>query len=426
MKIMVVAYKFGSEEEIGRHLGTYHYFIEMTRRLKQNGHEVMVVAPWLSFWKKGSMGVDGVKIFRYYPPLWNSGKWFFLSRPLRLWYMIATKWVVLHLDGRESWDAILVWQARETGYAVSQIASKLHAPFLFRQITAWRWHVERPLPDVLGRKKWYRIISSLGADRLLEPALQWILDRKKQQKFAREIYRSAKKILFVSRAAAEAEALEHHFRSKIIVWPVAIEADLFAPRGDRALWRTRLNVRGEKTLLFIGRINFAEKGVGHLLDAMPEVIREVSEVNLLIIGGGGESERMNAQIKKLNIEANVQLVGRQPFEKLADYLQTTDVLIVPSTWVEHFGQVTIEAMAAGVPVITTNLGGSPEINLHNQTGLVISPADSRALAEAAIRLLTDEEMRVRMGQAARKRVLENYTFEVLIRQLEEIMEGLPK
>jgi len=204
MKIMVVAYKFGSEEEIGRHLGTYHYFIEMTRRLKQNGHEVMVVAPWLSFWKKGSMGVDGVKIFRYYPPLWNSGKWFFLSRPLRLWYMIATKWVVLHLDGRESWDAILVWQARETGYAVSQIASKLHAPFLFRQITAWRWHVERPLPDVLGRKKWYRIISSLGADRLLEPALQWILDRKKQQKFAREIYRSAKKILFVSRAAAEA------------------------------------------------------------------------------------------------------------------------------------------------------------------------------------------------------------------------------
>jgi len=227
-------------------------------------------------------------------------------------------------------------------------------------------------------------------------------------------------------AAAEAEALEHHFRSKIIVWPVAIEADLFAPRGDRALWRTRLNVRGEKTLLFIGRINFAEKGVGHLLDAMPEVIREVSEVNLLIIGGGGESERMNAQIKKLNIEANVQLVGRQPFEKLADYLQTTDVLIVPSTWVEHFGQVTIEAMAAGVPVITTNLGGSPEINLHNQTGLVISPADSRALAEAAIRLLTDEEMRVRMGQAARKRVLENYTFEVLIRQLEEIMEGLPK
>jgi len=423
MKILVVAYKFGSEEEIGRHLGTYHYFIEMTRRLKRNGHDVVVVAPWLTFWKRGSGAVDGVKIFRYYPPLWNSAKWFFLSRPLRRWYLVATKRAVLRLDGREKWDAILVWQARETGYAVSQISSRLRAPFIFRQITAWRWHVGRGPEEVFGRRQWYRVVAAFGLARVFEPALQWGLDRKNQKKFANRIYKAAAKILFVSRAAAEAEALEENFRSKITVWPVAIEADLFAPRGDREYWRKSLNVRGEKTLLFIGRINFAEKGIGYLLEAMPEIIKAVDGVNLVVIGGGGESERMNTLVKKLNIEGNVQLVGRQPFEKLADYLQTADALVVPSTWVEHFGQVTIEAMAVGVPVITTNIGGSPEINLHNQTGLVVPAADSVALARAAIQLLSDETGRFQMGTAARKRVLENYTYEVLTKQLEEIIKG---
>src|SRR3990167_10313011 len=79
---------------------------------------------------------------------------------------------VFRLDGREKWDAILVWQARETGYAVSQISSRLRAPFIFRQITAWRWHVGRGPEEVFGRRQWYRVVAAFGLARVFEPALR--------------------------------------------------------------------------------------------------------------------------------------------------------------------------------------------------------------------------------------------------------------
>ncbi len=404
MKLLVVAYKFGTEEELGRHLGTYHYFIEMMRRLAASGHEVLVAAPWLSFFKKGSIDVGGVKVCRYYPPLWNSRKLFFLSRPLRLWYFWATRKTVLKLDRAVKYDAILVWQARETGFAVAKICDRLRAPFMFRQITAWQWHLSRPAAKI--------------------PFLEWVLDRKNQRRFAKTIYEKAAKILFVSRAAAEAERPLGVVAKKVAVWSVGIEADLFAPRDDKLLWKKQLGIRGEQVLLFIGRINFAEKGIGYLLQAMPDIIAKFPDVNLVIIGGGGESERMKALIEKLGIREHVQLVGLKPFEKLPEYLNAVDALIVPSTWVEHFGQVTIEAMAAGLPVITTSLGGGPEINLHNQTGLVVPPADAKTLAQAAVKLLSDEALRHRLGQAGRQRVLQNYTYEVLIDELADIIQSV--
>ncbi len=404
MKLLVVAYKFGTEEELGRHLGTYHYFVEMMRRLAASGHEVLVAAPWLSFFKKGSTQVGGVKVCRYYPPLWNSRKLFFLARPLRFLYFWATKKIVLKLDKTVKYDAILVWQARETGFAVAKICDKLHAPFMFRQITAWQWHLSRPIAKI--------------------PFWEWILDRKNQRRFAKTIYEQAAKILFVSRAAAEAEQPLGVVAEKVIVWSVGIETDLFAPRGNKLSWKKQLGIRGEQILLFIGRINFAEKGIGYLLQAMPDIIAKFPNANLVIIGGGGESDRMTKLIESLKISRNVQLAGRQPFERLPDYLNAADVLLVPSTWIEHFGQVTIEAMAAAIPVITTNLGGSPEINLDNETGLVVQAADARALAEAGIRLLSDEGLRMRYGRQARQRVLENYTYKVLIDKFLEIVKGL--
>ena len=66
MKILVVAYKFGTEQDIGKHLGTYHYFIQLLRLLVKQGHQIHVIAPWLSFTHKGSQEFDGIQIHRYY------------------------------------------------------------------------------------------------------------------------------------------------------------------------------------------------------------------------------------------------------------------------------------------------------------------------------------------------------------------------
>lgn len=383
MKICVVAYKFGTEKEIGEHLGTYHYFIEKMRRLVRQGHEVYVVAPWLSFFKKGSTDVDGVKVLRYYPPFQNRPKLSVINYWLRFWYIKATQRQVLKLDRQVRLDIIYVWQARETGFAVAQIAHKLRAPFVFRQITAWQWHFERGMPD-----------------------------RKAQEKFARAIYEKAKKIVFVSRAASEEGRRAGLPDEKIAVIGVGIETDLFQPR----------DVEKKYDLLFIGRINFAEKGVGYLLEAMPEILKAVPGAKLAIIGGGGETPRLLELVKKLGIGNHVELLGKQPFSKLPEYLNSSKILAVPSAWIEHFGQVTIEGMASGIPVVGTSIGGTPEINLDGQTGIIVPPKDSHALAVAIVKLLTDDALRERMGRAARERVEQNYTYEVLVSKFLELVK----
>ncbi|TSA45581.1 glycosyltransferase family 1 protein [bacterium] len=393
MKICVIAYKFGTEKEIGEHLGTYHYFIEKMRRLARQGHEVLVVAPWISFWRKGSEEVDGVKIARYWPPLFNHPKLLFLNSFFRYLYIRATQRKVLQANERKKFDIYYVWQARETGFAISQIKDKLKAPFFFRQITAWEWHFERG-----------------------------ILDGKKQQFFARQIYEKADKVVFVSKAASR-EALDAGLQaSKVEVIGVGIETDIFAPQGRQEDWRQALGISGGKVMLFIGRINFAEKGIGFLLEAMPEIITAVPGVNLAIIGGGGESERMNRLIDKLGIREHVQVLGKKPFSDLPKYLNASDVMVVPSSWIEHFGQVTVEAMSCGVPVVTTDTGGSPEINIDRQTGFVVPAKDSPSLATAAVKILTDSVLRDRLGKAARVRVEENFTYEVLINKFLQIIK----
>jgi len=386
VKILFVAYKFGTEKEIGEHLGTYHYFIETLRRMVALGHEVSVAAPWLSFRRRGSEDVDGVKVLRYYPPLFNRPKSLLVNWILRSWYIMATSRRILDLDRKQQWDAICVWQARETGFAVAKIASKLRAPFIFRQITAWQWHFERMKRD-----------------------------RKFQEKFAKAIYASAKQIIFVSRAAADAERALGLPEEKIRIMAVAIETDLFKP-GNQS--------KNGNTILFVGRINFAEKGIGYLLDAMPEVLRRLPAAKLVIVGGGGESQRLLAQIKTLGIENSVRVVGEKPFNELPQYLNASDVMVVPSIWLEAFGQVTIIAMACGVPVVTSDIGGSVEINLDGQTGFVVPRADSHALAEAILKILRDPQLAKTLGQNARKRVEEHYSYEVLVNKFLKLIGEL--
>lgn len=421
MRILVVAYKFGTEEEIGAHLGTYHYFIEKMRRLVQLGNEVVVVCPWLSFFHKGSGRVDDVKLVRFWPPMLNIIWLWPLSRLVQGVYIKRTQSVVLGLLKKQSFNVVYVWQARETGYAIARIKDKLGVPFAFRQITAWQWHFARPVSEIFGNRPWYIFLRKLKLSRIIDRLLEQILERKRQMEFAREIYDKADRVVFVSQAASK-EAMDFGLSSsKARIIGVGIETEMFAPENKKNERRKKLGVKGGKVILFIGRINFAEKGIGYLLEAMPDIVKAVPQASLVVIGGGGESERMNRLIGELNIRECVQLVGQKPFADLPGYLNAADVMVVPSVWVEHFGQVTIEAMSCGVPVVTSDVGGGPEINLQGQTGFVVPAKNSSAIADAVVKILTDQNLQDRLGKAARTRVEENYTYEVLINKFLEIV-----
>ncbi|RJR31930.1 glycosyltransferase family 1 protein [Candidatus Parcubacteria bacterium] len=417
MKFCVVAYKFGTEKEIGEHLGTYHYFIEILRRLVKAGDEVTVIAPYLTLTTKGNTGFDGIKIIRYWPPLVNKIWLFPLNRIIRYLYIKQTQRVVL---AQKDTDAIIVWQARETGYALCKIKEKLKPPVLFRQITTWKWHFQRSDDEIFSGKAIYNIIKALG----LKNFFGIFTDRKNQQRFAKEIYAKADKVIFVSNTAA-GEGIEmglDKIKSEII--PVAIETEIFRPLNKKQELKNQLKIKAGKVLLFIGRINFAEKGIGVLLQAMPKVIAKIPDAKLVIIGAGGEEQKMKRIISDLNLAEYVLLAGKQPFTRLPEYLNASDVLIVPSLWMETFGQVTIEGMACGIPVITSDAGASPEINVDGKTGFVTPANNHEKLSESVIRILEDEVLQKNLGQQARERVIQNYSYDAVYKKLINIINNV--
>ena len=112
-----------------------------------------------------------------------------------------------------------------------------------------------------------------------------------------------------------------------------------------------------------------------------------------------------------SLSDRVQLVGEVSDEDLVAWLHACVALVLPSTTrQESFGIVQLEAMLCGRPVVSTDLPtGVPWVNVHNQTGLVVPVGDAAALHQALHRLITDDELRLTLGDAARERVLQTFT-----------------
>src|SRR5512145_450963 len=104
MNLCVVAYKFGTEKEVGEHLGFYHFFIEEMRRLVKKGNEVTVVCPYLSFARRGSAEVDGVRVERFWPPLLGVSWAWPLNRIIRYIYFKQTQKTVLRVLAQKKYD----------------------------------------------------------------------------------------------------------------------------------------------------------------------------------------------------------------------------------------------------------------------------------------------------------------------------------
>jgi rhamnosyl/mannosyltransferase len=127
---------------------------------------------------------------------------------------------------------------------------------------------------------------------------------------------------------------------------------------------------------------------------------------------------------ELNLRSRVTFVTGVTRDDLIAYYHAADVFVLPSTEItEAFGVVQVEAMAAGVPVVSTNLPtGVPWVNQDGLTGLVTPPGEAGALAEAIRRLLADPALRRRMGEAGRARAWEQFSRNRMVRQFKALIE----
>ena len=216
----------------------------------------------------------------------------------------------------------------------------------------------------------------------------------------------------VSSPALGASAPElQDFQAKCKVIPFGIEAR--SPDALGAIVQRAGEIRrdaGQSIVLFVGRL-VAYKGVGVLLEALKGL-----NAVALIVGEGPLRARLEEQARELDVSAHVRFLGSVDDDELAALYRACHVFVLPSvTRQEAFGVVQLEAMAAGRPVVSTDLGtGVGWVNRDGETGYVVPPRDPRALREALARLLADANLQKSMGDAAAKRIRAEFTLERMI------------
>ena len=189
--------------------------------------------------------------------------------------------------------------------------------------------------------------------------------------------------------------------SRIAVIPCGVDTNLFLP-GDQAAARAALGLDDQPRLLYVGRLA-PIKGLETLLDAMARLRAAGTRVHLSIVGGdadeplNGHEGALRARLARLDLGGTVTFVGAQPQERLRAWYVAADATVLPSHY-ESFGMVALEAMACGIPVVASRVGGLQTTVRDGVTGLLVRESDPAALAGALDRLLGDPDLRFRLGR----------------------------
>jgi len=159
----------------------------------------------------------------------------------------------------------------------------------------------------------------------------------------------------------------------------------------------------------VGRLR-KEKGQDVLIGAMPTVILSFPNACLLIVGDGPDREQLQKMADDLGLQNHILWTGQKEPESVMSYLAIMDVAVVPSRF-EGFGLTAAEAMAAGLPVVATDVDGLSEVVEDEKTGYLVPPVDSALLAQRIIDLLLDPVKARRMGQAGKESVRQHFSME---------------
>ena len=162
-----------------------------------------------------------------------------------------------------------------------------------------------------------------------------------------------------------------------------------------------------------------KNGVGDLIDAMAIVREKIPDAKLKIIGDGPLRENLTVKMKKLNLEDNMDFLGEISYELLPEYLSIADIFVRPSLS-EGLGTAFFEAMASGLPIIGTPVGGIPDFLKDEETGLFCKVSDPKDIADKIIKLLEDGGLRKRLADHSRKLVEEKYDWDLIASKFKDI------
>lgn len=173
-------------------------------------------------------------------------------------------------------------------------------------------------------------------------------------------------------------------------------------------FRRQYAADNEKIILYVGRLVY-EKGIQHLISAMPKILNGYNDAKLVIAGKGGMIDELKAQADALGIGNKVYFTGYLDSKQVQKMYKCADIAVFPSTY-EPFGIVALEAMLAGVPTVVSDVGGLNEIVEHGVTGMKSYAGNANSIADSILNLLYDHQLANNVSKNAKAKVKELYNW----------------
>lgn len=195
---------------------------------------------------------------------------------------------------------------------------------------------------------------------------------------------------------------------KINVIPNGINITNFNGIDRDYEFRRKYASDNEKIILYMGRLVY-EKGINHLISAMPKILENYHDSKLIIAGKGGMLDELKAQAEAMGIGHKVYFTGYLNAKEVQKMYKCADIAVFPSTY-EPFGIVALEAMLAGVPTVVSDVGGLNEIIEHGVTGMKSYAGNANSIADSILNLLYDHQLATTVAKNAKAKVKEQYNW----------------
>jgi len=355
---------------------------EQSKRLTESGYQIDVLTS--KFEGRNTNPIKGIKIHHY--PSLNVAKRFGVPYPIisfkayKTFTQLIKKCDLVHAHGH----------VYMSSYMAGMVAKKYKKPFIVTQHNTF--------------------IDYQSLLNIIEQLNDFIIGKS--------VLKHANKVITVSKETMKYVLKLGADKTKTSVIYNGVDIHYFRPVNKRKS-REKLGLpKNRKIILSVRRLVY-KNGLDTLIESVPLLTRDHPDLLFLVAGKGPSRKLIEDRIKELGIDNNVKLTGFVPDRLLPVYYDAADYFILPSASGEGLPLVLLEAMACGLPVIATTVGGTPEIIKHMKNGVLVPPRNPEAMAEALSKLLS-EGLGPALGEEARRIVENRLTWEENLRQLQDI------
>ncbi len=225
---------------------------------------------------------------------------------------------------------------------------------------------------------------------------------------------------FFSCSEFNAGQIERYCKIRPSVLPNGVNTVLFRPHPPDQKIKSDLRISDTDHVIISACRLIGWKGIQYSIKAVAELIKRGHAIKYLIIGDGEYAEDLRLLMKKLKVEDNVIFLGNKRNAELPGYYSVAGIAAFPSVADETFGIAIAEAMACGLSVVSTAVGGIIEV-ISKDTGLLVPPKNEKALAEGIERLILDPDLRERMGNKASRHISENFSWANIAEKFEQYL-----